>query len=100
MTIMTDKDTVKTLKELANLPTEASEEDLLKIIAYIKELDEVDTTNVHPTYQVGEMNSPLREDVVVENPLQEKLIEDVLTAAPKTNDRYFVVPAIIDKHGE
>jgi aspartyl-tRNA(Asn)/glutamyl-tRNA(Gln) amidotransferase subunit C len=86
--------TISELKELAKLPeAEASEEDLLKIIEYIKLLKEINTDDVSPTIQMEGMSTKLREDVV--GPSLDH--DEAMSQAPKKYNGFFVAPIIIDK---
>lgn len=83
--------------ELARL--EIKDEELEKfinqlgnILEYIKDLNELDTTDVEPTSHVLELSTPLREDKVVQ------IIDtgEALENAPESEDGFFVVPKVIE----
>lgn len=62
-------DDVQRMAHLSNLKLDADEiepmrVDLQNIIEYIGQLDELDTDNVEPTYQVTELQNVWRDDVV------------------------------------
>jgi aspartyl-tRNA(Asn)/glutamyl-tRNA(Gln) amidotransferase subunit C len=66
-----DENTVKKLAGLSRIAVTPEEEvsllkDLKKILGYIEQLDEVDTSNIQPCTYVTKLlsQSPLREDVV------------------------------------
>lgn len=65
-----DKQTIKTLITLSRIRcTEEEQEalltDLQKILSYVDQLDEVDTENVTPCYQViADMANVMREDAI------------------------------------
>jgi len=97
---------VRRVAELANLELTAEEEprmqrDLNAILGHIAELNELDTKNVLPMAQVGEMlggeqhlhGETLREDVVV--PSLDRAA--VMAAAPETDGRFFKVPKVIER---
>jgi aspartyl-tRNA(Asn)/glutamyl-tRNA(Gln) amidotransferase subunit C len=97
---------VRRVAELANLELTAEEEprmqrDLNAILGHIAELNELDTKNVPPMAQVGEMlggeqhlhGETLREDVVV--PSLDRAA--VMAAAPETDGRFFKVPKVIER---
>jgi aspartyl-tRNA(Asn)/glutamyl-tRNA(Gln) amidotransferase subunit C len=71
---------------------EALAVDLDRILAYVSELDALDTTNVPPTAQVGETHAGWRADEVV--PGLEH--DEALAAAPRVEDGGFAVPAFLD----
>ena len=63
------KDEVKHLAKLSNISLNESEVenlrgDLENIVNYIKQLDELDTENVEPTYSVSENQNIWREDEI------------------------------------
>lgn len=97
---------VRRVAELANLELTAEEEprmqrDLNAILGHIAELNELDTKDVLPMAQVGEMlggethahGETLRPDVVV--PSLDRAA--VMAAAPETDGRFFKVPKVIER---
>ena|SRR5665213_1536558 len=97
---------VRRVAELANLELTAEEEprmqrDLNAILGHIAELNELDTKDVPPMAQVGEMlggerhayGETLRQDVVV--PSLDRAA--VMAAAPETDGRFFKVPKVIER---
>lgn len=87
------------VKHVANLARLAITEDeaerftkqLDAIITFAEQLNELDTTNVEPTYHVLEMKNVFREDI------KEKGLprEEVLKNAPDHQEGQIKVPAII-----
>lgn len=67
-------------------------EDLKKILTYVDQLSELDTTGVPRTTQVGAPSAPLRPDVVV--PGADKA--EVLARAPRADETGFLVPGFVD----
>ncbi len=61
------------------------------IVSYVEKLDELDTTDVQPTYHVLDMQNVLRDDVV-EPSLHP---DEVLRNAPNKKNGYFSVPKVI-----
>ena len=61
------------------------------ILEYFKELDELNTEDVEPTYHVIGLNNVFREDVV-EDSLSH---EEALKNAPRTDKGYFKGPRIV-----
>ena len=67
-------------------------EQLSKIIGFIEQLAEVNTENVEPLANVGDITLHLREDAVNDGACTEK----VLANAPETTQGYFVVPKVVE----
>jgi aspartyl-tRNA(Asn)/glutamyl-tRNA(Gln) amidotransferase subunit C len=77
-----DKEMIKYLAELSRIAVSSEEEesllkDLKKIIAYVEQLNEVDTSQVAPcTYVTQSLNkTPLRQDVVKETLTREAFLK-------------------------
>ena len=68
---------------------EASElqQDIIKILDYVNQLNELDVENVQPTYQVTDLNNVWREDVVQESPASKEVL---LNLAPENKDNFFM----------
>ena len=82
---------------LARLALSSAEADRMKeqlgnILAYIKQLDRLDTSEVVPTSHAVEMGAPFRDDSV--RPFREK--EEILKNAPDREGDFFRVPRIIE----
>jgi aspartyl-tRNA(Asn)/glutamyl-tRNA(Gln) amidotransferase subunit C len=99
-------DDVRRVAELANLELTAEEEprmqrDLNAILGHIAQLNELDTDNVPPMAQVGEMlggvmdpmGGTLRQDIV--RPSLDRTA--VMAAAPESDGRFFKVPKVIER---
>ena len=99
-------DEVRRVAELANLELTAEEEprmqrDLSAVLGYIAELNELDTAEVPPMAQVGEVlggelflsGETLRPDIVV--PSIDRA--EVMASAPETDGRFFKVPKVIER---
>lgn len=66
--------------------------ELSKILAFVDQLQAVDTTNVEPLEHALNMTQPLRHDAVTETN-----VRDAMQAiAPETHDGLYLVPAVID----
>lgn len=68
MTSITTQD-VQHLARLSNLQlsdseTEALRADIERILAYVEQLSELDTSGVEPTYQVSRLENVWRDDVI------------------------------------
>jgi len=66
--------------------------DMSSMLGYVEKLNELDTSNVPPTAQVGEPGTPMRDDVVTNRPAP----EDMLANAPARSGGFFKVPKIIE----
>lgn len=73
--------------ELASL-----EGDLVKILEYITQLGELDTTNIEPTYQVGELENVWREDTVIDESIGR---EQLLALSPESREHHIKVPKVL-----
>jgi aspartyl-tRNA(Asn)/glutamyl-tRNA(Gln) amidotransferase subunit C len=85
--------------ELGDHEIEKYREQLNSIVEYIGKLNELDTANVEPMAQVfaaqsgEEINSTLREDVVVPCSVAQEILKQAPDAAPP----YFRVPKVIER---
>jgi aspartyl-tRNA(Asn)/glutamyl-tRNA(Gln) amidotransferase subunit C len=99
-------DDVRRVAELANLELTPEEEprmqrDLNAILGHIAQLSELDTADVPPMAQVGEMlggiadstGASLRRDTV--RPSLDRVA--VMAAAPESDGRFFKVPKVIER---
>ncbi|QHS52974.1 Asp-tRNA(Asn)/Glu-tRNA(Gln) amidotransferase subunit GatC [Edaphobacter sp. 12200R-103] len=98
---------VRRVAELANLELTSEEEprmqrDLNAVLDYIAQLNELDTSDVPPMAQVGEVlegqkthnyGEALRSDTV--QPSLDRAA--VMAAAPETDGRFFKVPKVIER---
>ena len=66
--------------------------DLQGIIGYISQLDELDTSDVEPTYQVFEMENVWRDDEILP---QEADREDLLALTKESKDNQIKVPKVL-----
>lgn len=66
------------------------------IIDLVDTLNEVDTTNVEPTFNVTDQLNRMREDVAARSNDKEALLAN----APETENGFIRVPAILDESGE
>lgn len=78
---MIKKEDVKYIADLAKLKFSDEELDdyterLSEIVDYVELLNEVDTENVKPTYEVNEHIQKLREDVVEEGLTREEVLKN------------------------
>ncbi len=84
---------VASLAELSLSPEEEPKlaEDITRILAYVAELEAVDTADVAPMTHSVAAPLPLREDRVASGLSQ----EDALAGAPETDHGGFVVPTFV-----
>jgi aspartyl/glutamyl-tRNA(Asn/Gln) amidotransferase C subunit len=89
------------IAELAHLPltnekqTNNLVEAFKETLGVIKNLKEVDTSSIEPTYQVTGLENILREDVVDEKRMFTQ--KEALQNAPIQYQGYFVVPQVLDQ---
>lgn len=91
------RETVVKVAALARLQLTDAEVDafagqLGSVLDYVAMLDELDTTNVEPMVHAVELSNVLRADVLHPSLPRAAAISN----APKTDGRYFLVPAIIE----
>jgi aspartyl-tRNA(Asn)/glutamyl-tRNA(Gln) amidotransferase subunit C len=92
-----DKATVAKIATLARIKLTAEEEanlagELSKIMSWIEQLNEVDTTGVEPMASVGHITLPMREDMVTDGGRP----DDILANAPQQAHGFFLVPKVIE----
>lgn len=92
-----DKDTVRNIAFLARIEVPEEELDhlageLSKIIGFVEQLQELDTSGVPPMTSVAELSLPQRDDVVTDGNTQDK----VLINAPEADDGFFLVPKVVE----
>ena len=91
------REDIKHLAELSEFSLSDAEIDSLQgdlqgIIGYISQLDELDTDNVEPTYQVFEMENVWREDEILP---QEAGRETLLALTKEVKDNQIKVPKVL-----
>ena len=87
-----NKDQVRKVAKLANLPLSSEEEEeysgqLSKILDYIDQLNQVDTTNIEPTFNVSNEVNVMRGDEQVPCLTQEGALQN---ASAKKNGMFAV----------
>ena len=92
-----DNNTVAKIARLARLAVPEERlaplaQDLNRILSWIEELNEVDTDGVEPLASVTGHSLPLREDVVNDGDMADK----VLANAPEEASGFFVVPKVVE----
>ncbi len=91
------RDDVVHLAELSRLQLTDEEIDSLRvdmgnILAYVDQLNELDTSDVEPTYQVIDLSNVWRDDVVLD-PVVSR--EALLALAPESTDNQVKVPKVL-----
>ena len=92
-----DKSTVARIARLARIhvPEERQEtlaSELNGILAWIEELNQVDTDKVEPLASVTGHSLPRRDDVVTDG----DRVDEVLANVPETAGGFFVVPKVVE----
>lgn len=72
---------------------EAIRQDMQRMIAFVDQLSQVDTTGLEPLIFMSEELNRLRNDTV-EQPISH---EEALRNAPKKDSDYFRIPKVLDK---
>jgi len=88
---------VEHIAKLARLALTAEEktmyqQQLSKILEYIEQLKELDTSNVDPTSHVVPLKNVFREDL----PESSLTVEEILSNAPDRYKNFYKVPRIIE----
>jgi len=92
-----DKATVARIAALARIKVTEEEQtrlagELTQILTWIEQLNEVDTAGVEPMASVGHRKLPLREDVVTDGGIRDKLLAN----APQEARGFFAVPKVVE----
>lgn len=91
-------DQVKHVAKLANLPLSSEEEEkyseqLSKILEYFKQLTQVETSNIEPTFNVSGQSNVLKEDMASASLSQ----EEALLNAPKKKNGMFETKGVFEE---
>lgn len=92
-----DKDTVRRVARLARLafPEERLEpmaKELNALLAWVEQLNEVDTSKVEPMTSVVTMSLKMRDDTVTDGEQAGAVVQN----APLGEDNYFAVPKVVE----
>ena len=92
-----DAATVRRIAHLARIAVGDNEVEHLRgeinaILAFVEQLSEVDVEGVEPMTSVIPMKMKMREDVVTEGDQAEAILKN----APARQDRFFVVPRVVE----
>ena len=93
-----DNDLLKNLEKLSALKVSDDKREeiisqLSDILAYVENLSELDTDNIDSYFSTIEGGTPLREDFVNSS---RDISNEILAHAPRAEDNFFIVPAIIE----
>ncbi len=93
-----DHTVLEKLEKLSHLRIDESKKEevigqLSEILAYIENLNELDTDHLDASFSTLEGGTPMREDTPLRQP---EISRDILSHAPRHEDDFFVVPAIIE----
>jgi aspartyl-tRNA(Asn)/glutamyl-tRNA(Gln) amidotransferase subunit C len=85
---------IAALARLSLTPEEQAklQDELGQVLAYVKQLEELDVSNVEPMTHATDVAAPLRADVVTPG----LTTEDALASAPSHDGHCFQVPRIIE----
>jgi aspartyl-tRNA(Asn)/glutamyl-tRNA(Gln) amidotransferase subunit C len=92
-----DRDTVRHIAKLARIATSDAQIDALvpelnQILGWIEQLSTVDTEGVEPLTAVIDLKQRLRDDVIDDGNVRDK----VLANAPDAQHGFFAVPKVIE----
>jgi len=93
-----DNAVLEKLEKLSHLRIDDSKkeevvEQLADILCYIENLNELNTDGLSSTFSTLNDGTPLREDIVGE---KSDIAKEILSNAAKSEDDFFIVPAIIE----
>ena len=93
-----DNNTIDKLAKLSSLHIDDSKKENLgkelgQIVGFVENLNEIDVSSVEATFTTIDGGQPLREDISNKD---EQEVEAIMKNAPKSQDGYFIVPAIIE----
>ena len=93
-----DHTILEKLEKLSHLRIDESKKQevigqLSDILAYIENLSELDTAHLDASFSTLEGGTPMREDTPVHHL---EVSKEILSHAPRHEDDFFVVPAIIE----
>jgi aspartyl-tRNA(Asn)/glutamyl-tRNA(Gln) amidotransferase subunit C len=92
-----DQATVRHIARLARIKVSDEEvgrleSELTGILAWVEQLDEVDTASVDPMTSVIEVAMKMRDDVVNDGGIADTIVAN----APQAEDHFFVVPKVVE----
>jgi aspartyl-tRNA(Asn)/glutamyl-tRNA(Gln) amidotransferase subunit C len=96
--VQIDHTVLAKLEKLSHLRIDEDKQDevirqLSEIVAYVENLNELDTDHLDASFSTLTGGTPLRDDIPENNTT---IHEDILRHAPQHADDFFIVPAIIE----
>ncbi len=93
---MIDRETVVKVAQLSKLKLTEEEVELFSkqlgdILNFIKKLEELDTEDILPFYELNQQETPMRNDI----PQEGLSNEEALSNAPQSEKGFFVVPRVV-----
>jgi aspartyl-tRNA(Asn)/glutamyl-tRNA(Gln) amidotransferase subunit C len=93
-----DESTINKVANLARIEIAETDvpgliEEMSKILTFMEKLNELDTSAVEPLVYMNEVHNVWREDI----PKADISVDDAIKNAALHNDRFFMVPKIIEK---
>ncbi len=93
---MIDRETVLKVAQLSKLKLKEEEVELFSkqlsdILGFIEKLEELDTENILPFYELINQETPMRDDHIEEGLTK----EEALSNAPQSERGFFVVPRVV-----
>jgi len=93
-----DRELLAKLEKLSHLYIVDEKKDevvsqLSDILEYVENLSELDTSKLDSYFSTIEGGTPLREDIAIDST---EISQSILKNAPKAEDDFFIVPAIIE----
>lgn len=94
---MIDRDQVRKVALLARLALSEAEEEqfatqLSNILDYFEQLNELDVTDVPPTFRAIDVSNVVRSDTLISDPNRDAILDN----APDRDGEFFKVPKIIN----
>ena len=92
-----DKEKIKHIAKLARISVNQEKatnlsRDLNSILKFVEQLNEINTQNTQPLSSILETSLRVRDDVVKDGKIREKILEN----SPDKNEEFFVVPNVIE----
>ena len=92
-----DKEKIKHIAKLARISVNQEKasnlsRDLNSILKFVEQLNEINTQNTQPLSSILETSLRVRDDVVKDGKIREKILEN----SPDKNEEFFVVPKVIE----
>ena len=95
--IQISRDDVQHLAQLSSLQlsdteTDDLQRDIATILTYVEQLQELDTSDIEPTYQVTDLNNVWRDDKVIDYGVSR---EQLLALSPESANNHVKVPKVL-----